>query len=44
MGLGPDAVKRFDQQSDTIFSPDYNDTLIRELGWGISVDPHRIRR
>ena len=47
MGTCPDAVKRlidrFDQQSDLIRSPDYNETLIRiefinpmmkQLGWG----------
>src|SRR5687768_18080147 len=46
MGTCPDAIKRlvdrFSQQSDTIRSPDYNETLIRidfinplmkELGW-----------
>lgn len=48
MGTCPDAVKRlidrFDQQSDQIRSPDYNETLIRvqlinplfeELGWDV---------
>ena len=48
MGTCPDAVHRlidrFDQQSDQIRSPDYNETLIRvdfinplmkELGWDI---------
>ena len=48
MGKCPDSIKRlidrFDQQSDQIRSPDYNETLIRidfinpmmsELGWDI---------
>lgn len=48
MGTAPDTVKRlvdrFNEQSDTIRSPDYNETLIRidfinpmfrELGWDI---------
>jgi predicted type IV restriction endonuclease len=48
MGTCPDAIKRlidrFNQQSDQIRSPDYNETLIRidfinplmsELGWDI---------